>query len=81
MRLAYAAAGAESFYLDAAAYDRARAQKDSALAATIKARFDRRYIEVESLLETIVGTDVEGSTVPRAASLRRMLKKHRERVK
>jgi len=78
---AYAAAGAASFYTDAIAYQKARAQGKGEEAATIKTRCERRIVEIEALIRAAIGTDVNTSSDPRAASLRRMLERHRARLR
>ena len=79
--VAYAAAGAEAFYLDEIAYRQAVARGDSGEAAAIKARYDKRLADVEGFVELAIGGDVTDASDARAASLRRMLARHRERVK
>jgi hypothetical protein len=81
MSAAYAAAGAQSFLLDELAYNKARATGDTRAAETIKARFTRRLVAVQNLIQTATGIDLNDANDPRAAALRRTLERHRDRVK
>jgi len=78
---AYAAAGAASFFSDAIAYQRALAQSKEEQAAAIQARCERRLAQVEALIDAAIGSDVNTSSDPRAASLKRMLERHRARLR
>jgi hypothetical protein len=81
LEASYAAAGAAAILRDEIEYSRARAAGDGPRADRIKARFDGRLRAITALVECALGEDLERSGDPRAASIRRMLDKHRARMR
>jgi hypothetical protein len=75
--LAYAAAGSRAFYADQAAYGVATAGGEGPPPEEIRARYERRLLEVEQLIAVAVAPD----NGPALESLRRRLTEQRARLR
>jgi hypothetical protein len=75
---AYAMAGSGVFRMDAITYQKAMAEGRQSDAADIRARFDRRIEEVQRYASAALSLDLDSSTDPRAAALRKHLDDHRK---
>jgi hypothetical protein len=77
---AYAMAGSSAFRMDAIHYQKAMAEGRQSDAADIRARFFRRMEEVHRYASAALSLDLDSSTDPRAAALRKHLDDHRKAI-
>jgi len=80
VEIAFAASRGSAFFRDAIEHGRAKARNSGDVAA-IRARYDRRLTELESLMRAALGPELFDSDDPRARSLRRSLAGHQTRLK
>jgi hypothetical protein len=75
---AYVMAGSGAFRMDAIHYQKALAEGRQSDAADIRTRFDRRIEEVQRFASAALSLDLDSSTDPRAAALRKHIEDHRK---